>query len=141
MAWACASAAADEALKSLPLSFVTSAGTSSFTAEIADTPETKQHGLMYRETMADDAAMLFVYKPPGTASFWMENTKLPLDMIFVQPDGAIKAIAQDAVPMSEDVITVPGPVSAVIEVKAGTARRLGLKKGDHVEGPAFDLTK
>ena len=96
---------------------------------------------MYRETMADDAAMLFVYKPPDSASFWMENTKLPLDMIFVQPDGTIKAIAEDAVPMSEDVITVPGPVSAVIEVKAGTARRLGLKKGDHVAGPAFDLTK
>ena len=73
----------------------------------------------------------------GTASFWMENTKLPLDMIFVQPDGAIKAIAADAVPMSEDVITVPGPVSAVIEVKAGTARRLGLKKGAHIIAASF----
>lgn len=80
--------------------------------------------------------MLFVFNPPQMVQFWMENTLIPLDMIFVRPDGTIAAIKDSAAPQSLDIIPSPEPVADVIEVAGGVTRMLGIHPGDHVSGAA-----
>ena len=108
-----------------------------FSVEIARTPREHSQGLMFRRRMAADAGMLFVYDPPRPVSMWMRNTYLPLDMLFIAPDGRISRIVERTVPLSEENIPSRGTVRAVLELNAGTAARLGIKPGATVETPAI----
>ncbi len=87
---------------------------------------------MYRKVMAPDAGMLFDFGMPRPVSMWMENTILPLDMLFIQGDGTISHIRENAVPYSRDVIDSRGPVKFVLELNAGRSKSLGIKVGDKV---------
>lgn len=121
-----------------PLVITTAAGAShTFQVEIATTPQEQAMGLMFRQTLADDAGMLFVYKPPQEIGMWMKNTYISLDMIFIAADGRIMRIEHGTEPFSLDTISSGGDASAVLEVKAGTAARLALKPGDRIKHAFF----
>ncbi|TGP26431.1 MULTISPECIES: DUF192 domain-containing protein [unclassified Mesorhizobium] len=120
-----------------PLVAVTGSGKHSFSIEIADTSDEREAGLMFRKDMADDHGMLFVFETPGEVNFWMKNTPMPLDLVFVGQDGRIKAIKRGE-PESEAIISPGQPVSFVLELKAGTAAREGLADGDVLRHPAID---
>jgi uncharacterized protein len=119
------------------LTIVSATGPHRFTVEVAETPEQMEQGLMFRRAMAPDAGMLFDYKTPTVATMWMRNTLIPLDMLFVDARGRIVNIHQRAVPQTLDVIAAEAPVRAVIELNGGTAARLGIAPGDHVQHPIF----
>ena len=103
-----------------------------FEIELATTPEDIERGLMFRDAMPLDRGMLFDFGEVQPATFWMKNTKLSLDMLFIAEDGRIVGIAPDAIPYSEDLIPSPEPVRAVLELNAGTAERLSIAVGDQV---------
>lgn len=113
----------------------TAAGERRFVAEVARTPEQQATGLMNRQSLAPDRAMIFPYEPPQPASFWMKNTLIPLDMIFIRADGTIARIAENTVPLSLDPVLAGEPVAAVMEIAGGRAAELGIKAGDKVEWP------
>jgi len=98
--------------------------------EIADTGATRELGLMYRQHLAEDAGMLFVFKQQQHLTFWMKNTEIPLDMIFATPDCTVTGIIVNAEPFSERELSVAGNSQYVLEVNAGFARRHGVKAGD-----------
>ncbi|MDQ7247368.1 DUF192 domain-containing protein [Dongia sedimenti] len=106
-----------------------------FEVEIVATPETRAQGLMFREKLAANAGMLFIYPGEQPVSFWMKNTLIPLDMLFLKADGRIAHIAHSAVPHDETPIDSGAAVKAVLEVNGGTADALGIKEGDRVEYP------
>ena len=107
--------------------------THAFTVEVAQTPEQQARGLMFREALGPDEGMIFPFRPPRPASFWMRNTPIPLDMLFVRQDGTIARIAADTVPHSEEPVTSSGePVAAVLELRGGRAAELGISEGDRV---------
>ncbi len=108
-----------------------------FNVEIADTDATRERGLMYRRELPDGHGMLFDFFKDQPVGFWMKNTYIPLDMIFIRSDGRIVSIAENTEPLSERVIPSAAPVRAVLEVKGGTARRLGIAPGDQVANPIF----
>ena len=108
-----------------------------FTVELAVTPGEQQMGLMYRRSLAPDAGMLFVFPKPEIADFWMENTALPLDMLFIRKKGIVDSIARNAVPYSLANIFSAGPVIATLEVAAGATSRLDLQTGDKVLAHQF----
>ncbi len=103
-----------------------------FTVEVARTPAQQEHGLMERRALAGDAGMLFPFDPPAPASFWMRNTLIPLDMIFIRPDGTIARVAANTVPLSETPVAVEEPMTAVLELRGGRAAELGIREGDRV---------
>jgi len=103
-----------------------------FTVELAITPQQQMQGLMFRRQMAADAGMLFVYQRPEPAAFWMRNTFIPLDMIFIGPDGRILNIAERTVPQTDTPVPSAGPVKGVLELNGGATSRLGIKPGDRV---------
>ncbi|WP_243450834.1 DUF192 domain-containing protein [Sphingosinicella sp. CPCC 101087] len=107
-----------------------------FTVEVARTSDEQARGLMFREALGPDEGMIFPFQPPRPASFWMRNTLIPLDILFVRQDGTIARIAANAAPMSEDSITSGGePVAAVLELRGGRAGELGIREGDRVSWP------
>jgi uncharacterized membrane protein (UPF0127 family) len=97
-----------------------------FQVEVARTPEQQQQGLMFRTGLPADGGMLFPFGKPRIASFWMKNTLIPLDMIFVRADGSIDRIAENTIPESIEPVASGGEVSAVLELAGGTAARLGI---------------
>jgi len=101
-----------------------------FDVEIATTQPQQRLGLMHRDSLAADAGMLFVYDPPRRIAMWMKNTKISLDMVFAGRSGTIFYIHENAQPMSEDLIPSPADTAYVLELPAGTARRLGIQTGD-----------
>lgn len=103
-----------------------------FTVEVARSAEEQARGLMFRESLAPDAGMLFPFAPPRPASFWMKDTLIPLDMIFVRADGSIARIAVNTVPHSLDNVGVAEPVVAVLEIAGGRSIELGIGEGDRV---------
>lgn len=117
---------------------LTDEGERSFTVEIADDPAERQQGLMFREHMEDDHGMLFVFGETQEVGFWMKDTPLALDLIFIGQDGRIRAIRRGE-PLSPATISPGVPVRFVFEVKAGIAERLGIEDGDRVRHPAIDL--
>ncbi len=119
------------------LTIVGADGRHDFTVELAETPAQQEQGLMFRQSLAPDAGMLFDFKEPTVATMWMRNTLIPLDMLFVDQHGRIVNIAQRAVPESDATIAAAAPVRAVIELNGGTAERLGIKPGDRVLYPIF----
>ncbi|MBN9552189.1 MAG: DUF192 domain-containing protein [Alphaproteobacteria bacterium] len=119
-----------------PLVVSTGSGDRSFSIEIADTSAEREAGLMFRQTMADDHGMLFVFERTDEVDFWMKNTPMALDLVFVGEDGRIKAIMRGE-PESEAIISPGQPVRFVLELKAGTAARDGIKEGDLLRHPAI----
>ena len=108
-----------------------------FEVEVADDPAERAEGLMYRQSLADNAGMLFLYPQPQPVEFWMKNTPLSLDIVFVRADGTIARIAANTTPMSEDRIPSREPVLAVLEVKAGIMQQLGIVVGDRLRNPKY----
>ena len=104
-----------------------------FSVEVASTPQEQSRGLMFRKAMAPGEGMIFPMEPPRFASFWMRNTVLPLDIVFIGIDGRIMSIAPNARPFSEEQIMSGGLTKAVLELNAGRARALGIAPGDKVE--------
>jgi uncharacterized protein len=115
-----------------PVTVATAGGATMFTVEIADTDELRERGLMFRQRLPRDRGMLFDFGQPQPVAMWMKNTYMPLDMVFIRPDGSIAYVAENTVPQSLDVIGVREPVLAVLELAGGTARRIGLRAGDLV---------
>ena len=105
--------------------------------EIAEDPKEKAMGLMFRTDLAHNQGMLFPYGEAQELSMWMHNTYIPLDMLFIRPDGVIHRIEVRAEPMSDRVINSDGPVSAVLELPGGASELLGIKAGDRVRHPLF----
>jgi uncharacterized membrane protein (UPF0127 family) len=120
-----------------PLIIETSHGERSFTIEIADDPGERERGLMFRETMDDTHGMLFVFEDQRNVGFWMKNTPMPLDLLFIAQDGTVKAI-KPGVSMSEAVISPDVPVRFVLELKAGIAARNGIVDGDKARHRAIN---
>jgi uncharacterized membrane protein (UPF0127 family) len=110
-----------------------------FAIEVARTPAQQEYGLMFQRHLEDHAGMIFIEEPPQVMAMWMKNTYIPLDMLFVGSDGTILSIAPNAVPKSEDIISSGDPVAAVIELAGGAAVRLGIKPGDKISSPAFQV--
>ena len=106
-----------------------------FRVELALTPLERSQGLMFRETLEADAGMLFVYEAERPVTMWMKNTLIPLDMLFLARDGTVLSLAENAVPLSEAVISSGLPAKAVLELPGGTVARLGLAPGDQVLHP------
>ncbi|GHC60923.1 hypothetical protein GCM10007315_26080 [Gemmobacter tilapiae] len=111
-----------------------------FTVEVADEVDERAQGLMFRESMAADAGMLFVYPAPQRAMFWMKNTLIPLDMVFVGESGKVLAVHEGAVPHDETPIDGGQGVKLVLEVNAGTARATGITPGAELRHPSIDAT-
>lgn len=121
-------------LEQVPLTIRTAAGAQHrFTVEVARSPEEQQTGLMNRASLAPDRGMIFPHEPPRMASFWMKNTLIPLDVIFVRTDGTISSIAENTVPLSLDPVPSIEPVGAVLELAGGRTAELGIKAGDKVD--------
>ena len=118
-----------------PLTFETAGGPQIFQIEVADTPEQRRVGLMYRRSMPADHGMLFDFGRPQDVSMWMENTYVSLDMVFVGENGRVTRIAENTEPLSTRIISSDGPARYVVELVAGAARRIGLKPGDKVVHP------
>jgi uncharacterized membrane protein (UPF0127 family) len=116
-----------------PLSIATATGQEHrFTVEVAATEAQQQRGLMFRTELAPDAGMIFPMKPPRFASFWMKNTIIPLDIIFIRADGTIARIAAQTTPFSLFPVDSGEPVAAVLELAGGRAAALGVREGDRV---------
>jgi uncharacterized membrane protein (UPF0127 family) len=119
-----------------PLVVETDEGTRSFTIEIADDPGERSRGLMFRQSMDDDRGMLFVFEQSQPVGFWMKNTPLPLDLVFIGQDGKVRAIEKGE-PFSEAPITPGEPVQFVLELNAGIAAEAGIENGDLIRHPAI----
>lgn len=112
-------------------------GAARFTVEVAGDPASQERGLMFRTKLAPNAGMLFDFHTPTSPTFWMKNTILPLDMIFIRSDGTISSIARDATPYSETPIPSYEPVRAVLEINGGRAAALGIERGQRVHNAIF----
>lgn len=119
------------------LTLHTASGAHAIDIEVAESDREKAFGLMFRRSMGDNEGMLFPYPTPQEITMWMRNTFISLDMIFIRADGVVHRIATDTEPHSERVIASEGNVTGVLEMKAGSARRLGLKPGDRAEHAHF----
>ncbi len=120
-----------------PLIIETEEGAHSFTVELANTPEARERGMMFRESMDPDTGMLFDYEQPQLASIWMRNTLIPLDIVFIRDSGAIAKIVTNARPLSLRSMGSDVPVLAVLELAGGRTLELGIDPGDIVRHPLF----
>jgi len=125
------------AMKRDTLKLHTKGGVKTINVEITETQEEKAKGLMFRTHLEDTDSMLFFYERPMEITMWMRNTLIPLDMVFIRPDGVVHRIEAWTKPFSEEIISSHAPVSACLELAGGAAERLGLKPGDRVEHPLF----
>lgn len=128
-------AAAAWAFEESSLTVETATGSHQFTIEIARTPQEQGLGLMHRRALAPDFAMLFPFAQAREASFWMRDTYVSLDMVFIAEDGVVHRIERGTEPLSLRSVQSRGPVIAVLEFVAGTADRIGLQPGDTVIHP------
>jgi uncharacterized protein len=120
-----------------PLVAETQAGEKSFSIEIADDDLEREMGLMFRQSMDDRHGMLFVFPQTRPVGFWMKNTPMPLDLVFIDEAGKVDAIRRGE-PFSQDLIAPNGPVRFVLELKAGVAARSGIAAGDRIRHPEID---
>jgi uncharacterized protein len=137
---ACAAAAAfapASAAGQATLEIASKTGVHSFTVELATNDDERSRGLMFRKELPDGRGMLFDFVQDQPVAFWMHNTYISLDMIFIRGDGSILRIAENTEPLSDRLVPSGGPVRAVLEVIGGTARKLGIAPGDHVKGAIF----
>jgi hypothetical protein len=119
-------------LEQVPLTIESSGKTHRFIVEVAETGEQQAQGLMHRQSLAPDRGMVFPRDPPGDASFWMKNTLIPLDMIFIGEDGRIVGIVARAAPGDLSALSAGGPSRYVLEVNGGWAEAHGVAPGDRV---------
>jgi uncharacterized protein len=141
LALALASGAAGDAQPQLPLTTIVidaDHGQVTFRAEVAGDVASQERGLMFRTKLAPNAGMLFDFHKSDYQTFWMKNTILPLDMIFIRNDGTISSIAPSAVPYSETPIPSTEPVRAVLEINGGRAAQLGIEPDQRVHNAVFD---
>ncbi len=117
----------------------TRSGPEHFNVELAETPLQRMQGLQDRRTLHSRSGMLFVFEALSPVAMWMKNTYVSLDMLFLDAAGDIVAIVENTRPLSLQPIRPPGPVKAVLELKAGTAEQLGIAIGDRVIHPAFEV--
>jgi uncharacterized membrane protein (UPF0127 family) len=96
---------------------------------------------MFRRSLPENAGMLFLYDPPQPAAMWMKNTQIPLDIVFISPDSRVHRIESDAEPFSTSLIRSEGTIAAVLELNAGQADKIGLKRGDKVVSPELANAK
>lgn len=127
----------DAALRTEALEVASNGAVHRFTVEVSETDRQRAKGLMFRESMAADHGMLFIFEGEGERYFWMKNTPLPLDIIYISRAGAIVSIAADTTPYSEKVIPSNGAAKYVLELNAGTAQKLGISAGDTVSSPSM----
>jgi uncharacterized membrane protein (UPF0127 family) len=120
-------------LEQAPLTISSHAKKHRFVVEVARTADEQATGLMNRASLDPDRGMIFPFDPPREASFWMKNTLIPLDMIFVRADGSIANIASNTVPLSLEPVYSDGEVAAVLELAGGRSAELGVQAGDKVE--------
>ena len=116
----------------VPLTIAMAGTTHRFRVEVARTEAEQEKGLMFRTSLPADGGMLFPFAKPKIANFWMKNTLIPLDMIFVRADGSIDRIAENAIPESLDPVVSGGEVAALLEVAGGTAAKLGIDESAKV---------
>jgi uncharacterized membrane protein (UPF0127 family) len=121
-----------------PLQIQTSTQTLVFDVEIADTEETRAMGLMNRPSLAPNSGMLFIFDVLSLPEFWMKDTKISLDMIYIGEDGVIDGIHENAIPYDETPISPPAPALAVLEIAGGSSKTLGIAKGDKVIHQIFE---
>ncbi len=131
------SAGLSHAAEKSVLEIATKTGVHSFSVELVDNDADRAKGLMYRRSLPEGTGMLFDFHREQDVSFWMQNTYIPLDMIFIRADGRIHRIAENTVPLSLEQVPSRGPVRGVLEVIAGTSRKLGIAPGDRVAHPIF----
>ncbi|TVS04215.1 MAG: DUF192 domain-containing protein [Rhodobacteraceae bacterium] len=114
-------------------------GQARFSVEIADTDATRSQGLMHRERLARSAGMLFIFERPGTRSFWMRNTLITLDMLFIDPRGQVVHIHHEAVPLDETPIpSQSSDVLMVLEINGGQSRAMGIIEGSEMRHPRLN---
>ncbi|WP_165187925.1 DUF192 domain-containing protein [Caulobacter soli] len=116
---------------------LTMRGRVKFTVELAITKAEQERGLMFRKSLAPDRGMLFPYNPPRPAAFWMKNTLIPLDILYIAPDGRVLSIARNAVPHDETPLPSGGVIGGVLEIPGGRAAELGILPGDRVLNKIF----
>jgi uncharacterized membrane protein (UPF0127 family) len=134
---------AEQAQPTLPKTHLTidaANGPAAFDVEMATTVEQQKNGLMFRRELGPNEGMLFDFGREDLHSFWMKNTILPLDMLFIRADGTISTIAEDTIPFSEAPVASSEPVRAVLEINAGRARALGILPGAKVHADIFGKT-
>ena len=119
------------------IEIISGSGVHAFAVELATNDAERERGLMYRKELPDGQGMLFDFQRDQPVAFWMHNTYIPLDMMFIRGDGRIARIEENAKPESDDLIPSGSPVRAVLEVIGGSSRRLGIKAGDRVTGAFF----
>ena len=120
-------------LELIPVTVKTGDAEHEFVTEVARSPQEQARGLMFRTELGPDEGMIFPSDPPQARSFWMKNTPLPLDIIFIGTDGRILNIAAMTTPYSLDSVVSAGVASAVLELNGGRAEELGIEAGDQVE--------
>ena len=120
-----------------PLEVVTSGGPVRFQVELADSDAERSQGLMWRGSMPADRGMLFSFPRPEPQAFWMRNTYIPLDILYIGDDGRIVSIAKNTEPLSEAPIPSGAPARSVLEINGGLADRLGILPGDRVRHRLF----
>jgi uncharacterized membrane protein (UPF0127 family) len=121
-------------LREVPLTISSKSGVHRFTVEVAATSEQQETGLMFRKSLAPDRGMIFPYDPPQDVSFWMKNTLIPLDIVFIRANGTIARI-DNAQPLDLTPLPAGEPVAVVLEIAGGRAKQLGIKEGDRVTWP------
>ncbi|MDP2408743.1 MAG: DUF192 domain-containing protein [Pseudolabrys sp.] len=119
------------------LEIASKTGVHAFAVELAQTDDERAKGLMYRKELPEGRGMLFDFRREQEVSMWMQNTYIPLDMMFIRADGRILSIAENTTPLSTRTISSGGPVLGVLEVIGGTVRKLGIAPGDRVAHPMF----
>ena len=130
---ASAPASAPASLSAATVAIDTGGRKVAFRVEVAVTPEEHARGLMYRSQLADDAGMIFVFEEPSIQRFWMKNTLIPLDMIFIGKDRKIVGVVENAAPETESERMVGAPSQYVLEIGGGLAARLGIHRGEAVD--------
>jgi hypothetical protein len=115
----------------VPLTIKSRTGVHQFSVDIAATPEQQERGLMFVKSLAPDRGMIFPYDPPQEIAFWMKNTLIPLDIVFIRSDGTIARIVHGE-PLSLEPLPSGEPVGLVLEIGGGRASKLGIKEGDTV---------
>jgi uncharacterized membrane protein (UPF0127 family) len=116
---------------------ITQSGTHHFQVWIAADDRSRERGLMFVRKLSPDQGMLFLFERPQFAAFWMKNTYLSLDLVFIRADGVVVNVAENARPLTLDPIPSAGPVKAVLELLAGTSARIGLTAGSRILHPAL----
>ena len=131
---ACSSDASEEAsAATIPVTITAAGKAHVFNVEVARTKAEQDRGLMFRTSLPESGGMIFPFEKPRIGSFWMKNTLIPLDMLFIRTDGTIAFIGANTVPYSREPVSAGVPVAAVLELRGGRAAELGIKEGDLVQ--------